>query len=96
MRNRFCTTGRRGVCGARTFLVAGPSRCDIVRQLSDTSIRPEERPCEIASALQAVEVFAEREHFWLRVRRAVISCAKYPTQVLDPRSGHEKSLLQES
>jgi hypothetical protein len=46
--------------------------------------------------LLAVEMFAAREHFWLLVRRVVISCAAYPTQALEPRSGHAKSFLQQS
>jgi hypothetical protein len=44
----------------------------------------------------AVEMFAARKHFWLWVHRAVISCAAYPTQALEPRSGHAKSFLQQS
>jgi hypothetical protein len=45
--------------------------------------------------LLAVEMFAAREHFWLWVRRAVILCAAYPTQALEPRSGHAKLFLQQ-
>jgi hypothetical protein len=45
--------------------------------------------------LLAVEMFGAREHFWLWVCRAVISCAAYPTQALEPRSGHAKLFLQQ-
>jgi hypothetical protein len=45
--------------------------------------------------LLAVEIFAARKHFWLWVRRVVISCAAYPTQALEPRSGHAKLFLEQ-
>jgi hypothetical protein len=45
--------------------------------------------------LLAVEMFAARKHFWFWARRAVVSCAAYPTQSLEPRSGHAKLFLQQ-
>ena len=35
------------------------------------------------------------KHFWLWVRRVVISCAAYPTQALEPRNGHAKLFLEQ-